>query len=84
VRPVVWVLQGSASVVLRPFGVREVVAGETIRSPAELRALVDEAERTGVIEPAQEELLHKAFEFADREVRDMMVPASRWTGSTPS
>jgi len=28
-RPVVWVLQGSARLVLRPFGVREVVAGET-------------------------------------------------------
>ena len=31
-RPAVWVLQGSASVLLRPFGIREVVAGETLRS----------------------------------------------------
>jgi hypothetical protein len=30
-RPVVWVLQGSAQALLRPFGVRDVVAGETIR-----------------------------------------------------
>jgi putative hemolysin len=73
--PVVWVLQGSASVLLRPFGVREVIAGEGVRTPDELRALVDEAEGSGVIPRAQEELLHNVFDFADREVRDVMVPA---------
>jgi putative hemolysin len=75
VRPVVWVLQGSASWFLKPFGVREVIAGESIRNAAELRALVDEAEETGVIPRAQEELLHNVFDFPDREARDVMVPA---------
>ena len=74
-RPVVWVLQGSAALVLRPFGVTEVIAGDSIRSAAELRALVDEAEQSGVIPRAQEELLHNVFDFPDREVRDVMTPA---------
>jgi len=74
-RPVVWVLQGSAALVLRPFGIREVTAGESIRNAAELRALVDEAEESGVIPRAQEELLHNVFDFPDREARDVMVPA---------
>ena len=73
--PAVWVLQGSASVLLRPFGIRDVVAGEGIRTAAELRALVDEAEGSGVIPRAQEELLHNVFDFADREAGDIMVPA---------
>ena len=73
--PAVWVLQGSASVLLRPFGIRDVVAGEGIRTAAELRALVDEAEGSGVIPLAQEELLHNVFDFADREAADIMVPA---------
>src|SRR5215213_2564827 len=73
--PAVWVLQGSAGVLLRPFGIRDVVAGEGIRTAAELRALVDEAEGSGVIPRAQEELLHNVFDFADREARDIMVPA---------
>src|SRR5215207_2797715 len=73
--PAVWVLQGSASVLLRPFGIHDVVAGEAIRTPAELRALVDEAEGSGVIPRAQEELLHNVFDFADREAADIMVPA---------
>src|SRR6476646_1584873 len=74
-RPVVWLLQSSARVVLKPFGIDAVVAGDAIRTADELRALVDEAERGGVIPLAQEELLHNVFDFADREARDIMVPA---------
>jgi putative hemolysin len=74
-RPVVWVLERSARILLRPFGVHEVIAGDSIRSPEELRALVDEAEGSGVIPRAQEELLHNVFDFARREARDVMVPA---------
>jgi hypothetical protein len=74
--PAVWVLQGSASVLLRPhFEIRDVVAGEGIRTAAELPALVDEAEGSGVIPRAQEELLPNVFDFADREAGDIMVPA---------
>jgi hypothetical protein len=65
--PLVWVLELSASVLLRPFGVREVRAGEGVRSAPELQALVDEAEVSGVIPRAQEELLHNVFDFAGRE-----------------
>ena len=74
-RPAVWMLQGSAAMLLRPFGVRKVVAGDSIRSADELRALVDEAEGAGVIPRAQEELLHNVLRFPDREARDVMVPA---------
>src|ERR687895_562417 len=64
-RPIVWVLEGSAQLLLRSFGVRQVVAGEGVRSPEELRAIVDEAEGAGVIPGAEEELLHNVFDFAD-------------------
>jgi putative hemolysin len=74
-RPIVWVLQGSAQLLLRPFGITRVVAGESIQSADELRALVDEAEGAGVIPRAQEELLHNVFDFATQEARDVMVPA---------
>jgi putative hemolysin len=73
--PVAWVLQRSAALLLRPFGVQDVTAGDGVRTADELRALVDEAEGAGVIPRAQEELLHNVFDFASREVRDIMIPA---------
>jgi putative hemolysin len=73
--PVVWVLQGTGALLLRPFGITEVMAGSSVRTPEELRAIVDEAEGSGVIPRAQEELLHNVFDFAGREVRDVMVPS---------
>ena len=75
-KPIVVVLQTSAQLLLRPFGIRDVVAGDSIRSPEELRAIVDEAEGAGVIPRAQEELLHNVFDFPGREARDVMVPAA--------
>src|SRR5882672_2777160 len=74
-RPLVRLLQASALILLRPFGIREVIVGNAIRSPEELRGLVDEAEEAGVIPRAQEELLHNVFAFARREAGDVMVPA---------
>src|SRR5262249_21008552 len=43
-RPVVWLVEASAGVQLRPLGSDEVRAGDAIRTADELRALVDEAE----------------------------------------
>jgi putative hemolysin len=74
-RPVAWLLEASAAVLLRPFGVRDVMAGGGVRSPEELRAVVDEAEEGGVIPRGQEELLHNVFDLSDLDARDVMVPA---------
>ncbi|WP_158276562.1 MULTISPECIES: hemolysin family protein [Solirubrobacterales] len=79
-RPVVWVLRQSSLLVLRPFGVHDVTAGDGVQSPEELRELVDEAEGSGVIAEDQERLLHNVLDFADRDARDVMVAARdvRW------
>jgi putative hemolysin len=74
-RPIVWVLETSAEWALRPFGVDEVIAGDSVRNAQELRAIVDEAESAGVIPVAQEEMLHNVFDFAHEEAADVMVPA---------
>ena len=73
-RPIVWLLQGSAAVMLRPFGFRPISTRLTVRSEQELRGILAEAEQTGIIEEAEEEMLYKVFDFADTEVHDVMVP----------
>jgi putative hemolysin len=75
-RPVAWFLQQSARLLLRPFGIDEVIAGASIRSVDELRAVVGEAEDLGVIPASQQELITNVFDFSGREAVDVMVPAS--------
>ena len=74
IKPLVWVLQQSAAVVLRLFGMKQEPAGVVVVSEEELRAMLARAEATGVIEEAEEEMLYKVFDFAEKEARDVMVP----------
>jgi CBS domain containing-hemolysin-like protein len=43
-------------------------------SEAELRAMVDLAERESLIEPAERRMVHSVFELGDTLVREVMVP----------
>jgi len=72
--PIVWLLNVSASGVMRLLGFKPAVAGELSHSEDELRRLLAGAEEAGVIEAAEEEMLYKVFDFADKEVSEVMVP----------
>ncbi len=74
--PVVWVLQGSASLLLRPLGVPAAPVGASVHTVDELRGIVAEAEDSGLIEEAEEEMLYRVFDFAAQEAADVMVPSS--------
>jgi putative hemolysin len=72
--PVVWLLQVSASGVLRIFGIRPAPAGMIAYTREDIRQSVAAAEDVGEIEQAEEEMLYKVFDFADKEVAEVMVP----------
>jgi len=71
--PLVWFLQASANAFTRLFGVEPAPAGVVVHSEEEIRMIVAAAEETGVIKEAEEEMLYKVFDFADKEVSDVMV-----------
>jgi putative hemolysin len=73
-RPVVWLLKRVSSLVLRLFGVKGGVAESRLHSADELRMLVEESERGGMIESAQSEMLDKVFDLGATTVREVMVP----------
>ena len=73
-RPVVWVLQGSANTIARLLGVKPAPGGLAIHTEEDIRNTIAEAEETGVIEEAEGQMLYKVFDFADKEVHDVMVP----------
>lgn len=73
VRPFVWAVGGSARALVRPLGVTRP-ARETTYSEEELRLLVAASARSGVLQESERELLHNVLEFADKMVRQVMVP----------
>ena len=72
--PVVWVLQHSSNAVLRVFRVKPAPAGMMAFTREDIRQSVAAAEDVGEIRTAEEEMLYKVFDFAEKEVADVMVP----------
>jgi CBS domain containing-hemolysin-like protein len=63
------------NLVLRPFGVppaREV--GHAPHSEDELRSLLEQSLREGLIDPEEREFAENVFTFGDRRARQIMVP----------
>src|SRR5919204_1025148 len=73
VRPFIWAVGGAARLVVRPFGAADR-AREATYSEEELRLLVAASARSGVLQESERELLQNVLGFADKIVRQVMVP----------
>ncbi len=73
-RPLIWLLQESTAVILRALGQKPRGADDEAYSEAELRMLLSSSAEQGEIEQEEQEMLYKVFDFADKEVSDVMVP----------
>jgi len=72
--PIVWFLQESSNRFTNLFGIEPAAAGVVAHNEQEIRMIVAAAEDTGVIATDEEEMLYKVFDFADKEVHEVMVP----------
>jgi putative hemolysin len=72
--PIVWFLQASANAMTRLVGIEPAPAGVVAHTEEDIRIIVAHAEDTGVLEHDEREMLYKVFDFADKEVDDVMVP----------
>ena len=67
-------LQESTALILRALGLEPPGAEHEAHSEAELRMLLSISAEQGEIEHEEQEMLYKVFDFADKEVSDVMVP----------
>src|SRR5205085_1534301 len=72
--PLIWILQRSSELILRALGLESPGDEREALSEAELRMLLGRATEHGEIEQGEQEMLYKVFDFADKEVADVMVP----------
>ena len=73
-KPLIWLLQESTALILRALGLEEPGAEHEAHSEAELRMLLSSAAEQGEIDHEEQEMVYKVFDFADKEVADVMVP----------
>jgi putative hemolysin len=73
-KPLIWFLQRSSDLALRALGLEPPGAADTVYSEAELKMLLSRSADQGELEEDEQEMLYKVFDFADKEVADVMVP----------
>ncbi|HEX5061051.1 MAG TPA: hemolysin family protein [Kofleriaceae bacterium] len=75
-RPVVWTLTSASNILLRFFGDKTTFT-ETRLSRDELQQLVEEAAKTGSVDPRASEIASRALGFGEVTVAEVMVPRNR-------
>ena len=75
-KPFIWLLKRSTEYVLQLLGQEEPGAEHAAHSEAELRMLLSSSAEQGEIERGEQEMVDKVFDFADKDVADVMVPRS--------
>jgi putative hemolysin len=73
-RPLIWLLQVSSNGLLRLLRLEPPGPEHGAHSEAELRMLLSSSAQQGEIEQEEQEMVYKVFDFADKEVADVMVP----------
>ena len=70
-------LDWSGTRVVRLFGLHPTAERASVYTEEELRRLVDISRQSGQLEPEEQQLIHRVFEFSDAAVREAMVPRTQ-------
>lgn len=79
-KPIIWVLNNFAAVILRPFGIDTSASHESIHSSEELQYLLDQGKESGALDNSEHELIKNVFDFNERVVKNIMVPRTKISG----
>ncbi|MBB6691946.1 HlyC/CorC family transporter [Cohnella xylanilytica] len=72
--PAIWLLNGSANLLLRSIGVRPASEHDAAHTEEEIRILMNESAKSGIIDKEEMKLFDNVFEFSDRVAREVMLP----------
>ena len=77
VLPARLVVQGVTTLVLKPFGIAARARSPRDLSEEEFRTLVDAGSAQGEVDARERRLIHRVFEFNDKNVGQVMTPRER-------
>ncbi len=73
-RPVIWLLNGFANFILKLIGIQPVHEQEDIHSEEELKVIIAESHKGGIIEETEKSLIQNVFSLGDRRIQTLMTP----------
>jgi len=76
-KPFIWVLEKSASLIIKMMGISSADKNEVIHTEEEIRQVILEGTKSGVIDKTEQQLIENIFEFNDKQTRDIMVPRNQ-------
>ncbi len=72
-KPMIIILNFSANGFIRLIGLKPITKEDIHHSEREIRYLISEGRKTGVIDSTEHQLIEKIFDFNDKLARDIMV-----------
>lgn len=72
--PVIWLLNTAANGALRLIGIEPASESEAAHSEEEIRILMDQSAKSGVIDKDEMKLVDNIFDFSDMLAREVMLP----------
>ncbi|MFC4776519.1 hemolysin family protein [Paenibacillus sp. GCM10023252] len=72
--PFIWVLNGTANWLLKRFGVEPASEKDAAHTEEEIRVLMKESHKSGLIDNTELTLVDNIFEFAETNAREIMIP----------
>ncbi len=72
--PFIWLLNGTANLLLRMFGIEPASESESAHTEEEIRILMKESNKSGHIDNTEMTLVDNVFDFADTTAKEIMIP----------
>lgn len=72
-RPVIWVLNGAGSLVLRIFGLHAPSGHQLVHSEEEIKMILAQSGKSGAIEQKEVEMVYNVFSLSDIPIRKIMI-----------
>ncbi|MCI0472990.1 MAG: hemolysin family protein [Ignavibacteria bacterium] len=73
-KPLILAINISANGMIKMLGLKTVTKDDIIGSEEEIRYLISEGRKSGIIDSTEHQLIEKIFDFNDKLARDIMVP----------
>ena len=72
-KPFIWLLNVSAALIIRLMGIKPLENDSGIHSQEEIRQVILQGSKAGVIDKTEQQLIEKIFDFNDKLAKEIMV-----------